>query len=86
MVEGQYQGPMSGVAWVGCICPLVGTEKECLIEGQLCSIATVTAVGIHTVDDEGNKHYHEFTVDDTKEYGRWTQTVTKIEILRKERT
>ena len=45
-----------------------------------------TAVGIHAVDDEGGKHYEEVTIDDTKEFGRWTQTVTKIEILRKERT
>ena len=75
---------------MGCICPLVGTEKECLIGGQLCSVArkasTVTAVGIHAVDDEGGEHYEEITIADTKEHGRWVQTVTKIEILRKERT
>ena len=34
---GCYQGPMSGIPWKGCICPLIGTEKECLIDGQLCS-------------------------------------------------
>ena len=39
------------------------------------------AIGIHSIDDEGTPHYEMITIADTKEYGRWTQTVTRIEIL-----
>ena len=39
------------------------------------------AIGIHSIDDEGNEHYEEITIADTKEFGRWTQTITQIEIL-----
>ncbi len=39
------------------------------------------AIGIHSIDDEGAEHYEEITIADTKEFGRWTQTITAIEIL-----
>ncbi len=43
---------------------------------------SVNKVGIHSVDDEDGEHYKEITINDTKEYGRWTQTVTAITILK----
>ncbi len=46
----------------------------------------VAAVAIHRVDDEDNEHYEEITIGEVSEHGRWTQTVTKIEILRRKRT
>ena len=43
---------------------------------------SVNKVGIHSVDDEDAEHYKEIAIADTKEHGRWTQTVTAITILK----
>ncbi len=43
---------------------------------------SVNKVGIHSVDDEDAEHYKEIAIDDTKEYGRWIQTVTAITIIK----
>lgn len=53
---------------MNCICPLIGTEKECVIDGQLCSSRNLS-IGILWEDDEGNELVEEFTVGDTKEVG-----------------
>ncbi len=70
---------------MSCICPLIGTEKECVIVGKLCSSGgrgmKAAAVGILWEDDEGNEHYEEIAVGDTKEVGStltWLHTVKEI--------
>lgn len=68
-------------------CPKIGTESECLIDGQLCSARgkdmKADAVGILWLDDEGNEHYEEIAVGDTKEVGStltWLHTVKEITV------
>jgi len=57
---------------MSCICPLIGTEKECVIGGQLCSSRgpdQAAAVDILWEDDEGNEQVEEIRVGTTKEVG-----------------
>lgn len=71
---------------MSCICPLIGTEKECVIGGKLCSSRgpdQAAAVGILWEDDEGNEHVEEIAVGDTKEVGSrltWLHTVKEITV------
>ena len=71
---------------MSCICPLIGTEKECVIGGQLCSSRgpdQAAAVDILWKDDEGNEHVEEIAVGDTKEVGSrltWLHTVKEITV------
>jgi len=58
---------------MSCICPLIGTEKECVIGGQLCSSRgkgmKADAVDILWEGDEGYEQVEEIRVGTTKEVG-----------------